>query len=112
MSGGAIVWIVVLVVILVVLGVVVALMMNKRKNEQRRAHAEQLRTEAAAQSDAIAHSEREAKLAEADAAAARAEAEQAERRAAEARQGVHMDQAVQEDRIREAQRVDPDDKRV
>ena len=35
-----------------------------------------------------------------------------EERATEARQGVQMDQAVQEDRIREAQRVDPDDRRV
>ena len=82
--SGAVIWIVVLVVILVVLGVVVALLMNKRKTEQRRAHAAQLRTEAA----------------------------RAEERATEARQGVQMDQAVQEDRIREAQRVDPDDHRV
>lgn len=111
MSGTAVVWIIVVLVILVVLGVV-ALMMNKKKQEKRRAHAAHLRTEAAAQSDSIAQSEREAKLAEADAAAARAEAERAERRAAEARTGVHMDQATQEDRIREAQRVDPDDKRV
>jgi flagellar biosynthesis/type III secretory pathway M-ring protein FliF/YscJ len=112
MPGGALGWIVLLVVILVVLGVVVAMMMNRRRNEQRRAHATHLRHEAAAQSDDIALAEREAKLAEADAEAARAEAERAEQRAAEARQGVHMDQARQEDRIREAQRIDPDDKRV
>ena len=112
MSGGAIVWIVVLVVVLVVLGVVVATMMNKRKKDQRRAHASHLRTEAAAQSDSIAQSEHEARRAEADAEAARAEAERAERRAAEARTGVHMDQAAQEDQIREANRIDPDDKRV
>ena len=110
--SGAVIWIVVLVVILVVLGVVVALLMNKRKTEQRRAHAAQLRTEAAGQSDAIAQSEREAAQAEAAAERARAEAARAEQRATEARQGVQMDQAVQEDRIREAQRVDPDDHRV
>jgi FtsZ-interacting cell division protein ZipA len=104
-------WIIVLVVVLVLLAVVVAAMMRNRKHEQRRAQAGQLRQEAASRSDEIARSEQEARAAEARAEAARLEAQRAEEQATEARRGVEMDQAHQEDRIREANRVDPDDKR-
>jgi len=109
---GTIGWIIVLVVILVVLAIVVAAMMRKRRLEQRRAHAGTLRQEAAGRSDEIARSEQEARAAEARAEAARLEAERAEQQATEARRGVEVDQAHQEDRIREANRIDPDDKRV
>jgi len=108
---GTIGWIILLVVVLVVLAVVVAMMMRKRRREQHRAHATQLRQEAAGRSDEIARSEQEAKAAEARAEAARLEAERVEQQAAEARRGLDMDRAHQEDRIREANRIDPDDKR-
>ena len=94
MSGGAIVWIVVLVVILVVLGVVVALMMNKRKNEQRRAHAAELRTAGGRPVRLDRPLRARGQAGRGRGRGARAEAERAERAAAEARQGVHMDQAT------------------
>ena len=109
---STLIWILVVVAVLVAVAVVIALLVSRRRTEHRRAEATRLRTEAAGQSDGIAVSEREAAQAEAKAEGARAEAEAAERRAAEARQGVHMDQARQEDRIREAQRIDPDDQRA
>lgn len=112
MPGGTIGWIIVLVVVLVVLALVVAAMMRKRRHEQHRAHAEQLRQQAAGRSDEIARSEQEARAAEARAEAARLEAQQAEERAAEHRRGLEMEQARQEDQIREANRIDPDDRRA
>lgn len=109
---GTIGWIVVLVVVLVVLAVVVAAMRRRRRLEQHRAHADHLRQEAAGRSDEIARAEEEARAAEARAEAARLEAQRAEERAAESRRGLDMDRARQEDQIREAQRIDPDDRRV
>jgi septal ring factor EnvC (AmiA/AmiB activator) len=51
---------------------------------------------------------RRAAEAEARAEIARGEAERAEQRAAEARQGMHVEEARQEDVLRKADALDPD----
>ncbi|GAA1776150.1 hypothetical protein GCM10009795_022760 [Nocardioides hankookensis] len=98
--------IVIVVVVLVVAGLAVAL--SRRRTAQRREHAGHLRTEAAAQSEAIDSSQRDAAAAEARAEVARAEAERAEQDAAQARQGLHVEEARQEDSLRAADAIDPD----
>ena len=90
----------------------VAMGASRRKNEQRleedRARAQDLRNDAAAQGAAVRDSDLEAREAALEADRARLEAEKAQTRAAEAQQGVQVEEARQEDRLREADRVDPD----
>ena len=101
--------VIVIVAVVVVLAIAVAAyLMSKRRTEQRRARAEQLRLEADAQAGAVDASAQEAAAAEARAEVARAEAERAEQQAAEARQGLHVDEARREDALRRPTRVDPD----
>jgi hypothetical protein len=85
--------------------------MRKRKERQvegRRDEAQQLRTQAAESARDVGQARVEAKEAEARAERLRLEAEEAERSAAEARQGYQVEEARVEDRVREADRVDPD----
>ena len=107
MSGDTAVWIIVAVVVLVAIGLVVALL-RKRDTERKAREAQELRSEAAVQSSATADAEREAARIDAEAQLARAESERAEARATEARQGVAQSEAVVEDKVREADRLDPD----
>jgi FtsZ-interacting cell division protein ZipA len=102
-----IITIVVIVLAILLIGLIVS-MVRKRNAETNRAHAEQLRTEAATQAPTVSDSQRQAEAAEAQAQVARAEAERAELRANEAQQGAQVDQARQEDALREADRLDPD----
>ena len=81
---------------------------NNRRTEQRREEAESLRTEAAEKTAAVQASQREAEEAAARAEVARAEAARAEQQAAQAQQGVQVEEARVEDRVRTADRVDPD----
>jgi outer membrane murein-binding lipoprotein Lpp len=99
---------VIVIVIAVLLIALIVSMVLKRNAETKRAHAEQLRSEAATQSPAISDSQRQAEAAQAQAQLARVEAERAEQRANEAQQGAQVDQARQEDALREADRIDPD----
>jgi competence protein ComGC len=108
MDTSTIIWIVVLaVLLLVVVGLVVALM-NKRRNEHNRAKAELIRTQAVTHTADLTESQRRAEEAEAEARIKQAEAERAEERAARAKQGHLMEEAHHEDRLREADRIDPD----
>ncbi|MCW2843963.1 MAG: hypothetical protein JWN22_1879 [Nocardioides sp.] len=107
MTTATIITVIVIVVAILLIGLIVSMVM-KRNAETRRAHAEQLRREAATQAPAISDSQRQAEAAEAQAKLARVEAERAERRANEAQQGARVDQARQEDALREADRIDPD----
>jgi uncharacterized protein HemX len=96
----------VLVVVAVIVGVV--LVLNKRNRVHKHHQAEALREEAAVtKTPAIQESELHAQEAEARAERTRLQAERAEHEAAAARQGVDVEQAQYEDRIREADRVDP-----
>jgi hypothetical protein len=82
--------------------------MRKRRAERQRTQAQQLRQEAVSNVDRIDQSSVEAKEAEARAERARLEAERAEAQAQEAQRAVDMERATYEDRIREADRLDPD----
>ena len=108
MNLSAILWIlVVAVLLLVVIGLAVA-MMNKRRNEHNRARAELIRTQAVTHTGDLTESQRRAEEAEAEARIAKAEAERAEERATRAKQGHLIEEAHHEDRLREADRIDPD----
>jgi uncharacterized protein HemX len=112
MDGSTVVWIVVAVLVLLALAALAVVAMRKRKEREvaaQRTQAEELRSEAATVSARDATEARvEAKEAEARAERLRLEAERAQDSAAQARQGYDVEQARVEDRIREADRVDPD----
>ena len=103
-------WVWIVIAVVVVLAVVGLLVMaaNKKKQEQRRTQAEELRTDAHAQSASVLDADRQARDAEAQAARARAEAARAEQQAAEAGRARDMERATHEDQIRQADRIDPD----
>ena len=100
-----------IVAVLVVIGVI-AMMASRRKAAQRqeedRSRAHDLRNDAATAGTAVHDSDLEARQAKLEADRARLDAEQAQARAAEAHQGVQVEEAHQEDRVREADRIDPD----
>lgn len=104
------IWIVVAVVVVLAVLTVAALLMkaNKRKQEQRRLHAQELRAEAHTHTGAVTESQRDAQLKAAEAERARIEAARAEEQAAAARQAAQVAEARVEDRVREADRIDPD----
>ena len=95
----------VLVVVAVIVGAVIFL--NKRNRAHKHHQAVAIREEAVAGTPGIRESELHAEEAEARAERARLQAERAEHEAAAARQGVDVEQAEYEDRIRTADRVDP-----
>ena len=108
MNTSTIVWIIVLAVLLLLVIGLFAFVMNKRKTEHNRARAEEIRTQAVTQTGDLTEAQRRAQEAEAQAQLKRAEAERAEERAAQAKQGHVMEEAHHEDRLREADRIDPD----
>jgi hypothetical protein len=81
---------------------------RKRTAERNRRTAQEIRQDAEARAASLPEADREAQAAQQRAAQARAEAERAEREAAEAAQARDMEQAAHEDRVREADRLDPD----
>ena len=102
-----VIWIVVAIVVaLLVLGLLAALM-SKKKTEQRKAHATELRQDAQSRAPELDEADVRAREAEVEAERARLEAERAQTRATEAEQARAAEQAGYEDRIREADRVDP-----
>jgi len=107
MDSDTVIWIVVAVVVaLLILGLLAALM-NKRKTEQRKAQAAELRQDAQSRTPDLDEADVRAREAEVEAERARLEAERAQTRAAEAEQARAAEQAGYEDRIREADRLDP-----
>jgi flagellar basal body-associated protein FliL len=108
MDMSTIIWIIVAVIVVLAVAALIAAMMRKRKAEQQRVHAQHLRREAVSNVDRVQQSDVEAKEAEARAERARLEAERAEAQAVEAQRAVDMERATYEDRIREADRIDPD----
>lgn len=100
---------VIVVAVVVVLLVAVAAWLGSRRSKAHRRHeAAEVRAEAAAHTDSIHSSHEDLAVAESRADIARAEAERAEREAAEAQRVLDMDRARQEDRLREADALDPD----
>lgn len=111
MDSDTLIWIIVAVVVgLLVIGLL-GWLLKKQKDrsvEQHRSEAQELRHDAHARTGAIHEADVRARETEAEADRARLEAERAERRASEAGQARAQEQAAYEDRIREADRLDPD----
>jgi FtsZ-interacting cell division protein ZipA len=101
------IWVIVIVVVLLIIAALVA-MSGRRRTAQRREQAQQLRQEATTQASALPESQRQADELRAKADLARAEAERAEGQAAEAQQSHRIEQAGYEDKLREADRLDPE----
>jgi hypothetical protein len=107
METETVIWIVVAVVVaLLVLGLLAALM-SKRKTEHRKTEAAELRQDALARTPELDQADVKARAAQVEADQARLNAQRAEEQAAEAEQARAAAQATYEDRIREADRLDP-----
>lgn len=100
--------VVVIVVILVLLAALAAWWASRRSKARRRHEAAEVRAHAAAHHEGIRSSSEDLAVAQSRADIARAEAERAEREAMEARRELDMERALQEDRVREADALDPD----
>ncbi|HEX5862132.1 MAG TPA: hypothetical protein VFY58_09840 [Nocardioides sp.] len=107
MSTGTIVLIIVIVLVVLALIGLFAWLGNRKKKVQRYEQAESLRKEAVAEAGGVHESHVQAREAEAKAEKARLEAARAEEEAARAHQGVSQEQALHEQKIREADRLDP-----
>jgi FtsZ-interacting cell division protein ZipA len=108
MDGKTIALIVVVVLLALVVVGLLARAAGKKRTEQHRGQANVLRSEAAAHASTVQDSQLRAQEAEADAERKRVQAERAAAEAARAKQGAQVEQAGHEDRIREADRIDPD----
>jgi hypothetical protein len=100
------IWVIVIVVVVVIAAAVFS-MAGKRRIEQRRTRAGELRQEATGQAAGLTESQRQAEEARAQAELARAEAERAAERASKAEESHDVEQAGYEDKLREADRLDP-----
>lgn len=108
MTTSQVVWTVVIVVaVLILIGLVVG-SMRKKSLADNRAQAGQLREQADTRAAVLPDDRARAEQAEAQAERARLEAQRAEEQAATARAEVAQEQALHEDRIRAADRLDPD----
>lgn len=110
METGTIIGIVIAAVVVLLLIAAVALLLKRRGAHQRHERlqrAEGLRGEAASHHSEVAAAARRAQAADAEAGQARAVADRAEHAAAEAHRDLAREQAVQEDAVREADRLDP-----
>jgi hypothetical protein len=101
------IWVIVIVVVVLVAVALVA-MTGKRRTEHRRERADALREEASTQAAVLPETQREATELRAKADLARTEAARAEEQAASAEQGHRIEQASYEDKLREADRLDPE----
>ena len=101
------IWIVIVVVALVIMGAIAAYGM-KRRHHVGREKAEAIRTEAAQRTPELRKAEAEAQGAEAEAQRMRAEADQLEMVAQERRAEVEGEKTALDERLREADRLDPD----
>ena len=108
MTTEQIIWIVVIAVAaLAIIGLIVS-SMRKRSQQDNRARAAEIREQAEAKAAVIPEAQARAEAEEARAEQVRLEAERAEERAREARGAVAQEEALHEDRIRAADRLDPD----
>jgi len=109
-EGNMPTWLIWVIVIAIVVLVVIALvaLTSRRRTEQRRARAGELREEASARGAELSESHRQADELRARADLAKSEAARAEEQAANAEQGHRIEQAGYEDKVREADRLDPE----
>lgn len=108
MTTSQIIWTIVIVVAALLLIALIVASMRKKSLADDRARAAQLRDSADTRAAGLPDADVRAQQAEADADRARLEAQRAEEQAATARAEVDQQQALQEDRIRDADRLDPD----
>ena len=103
-------WVIIILIVLAVLlaAALIWTAMKRKKNEVARQRAGELRSEAATSATAKQEQEARAREAEAEAERARAQADKLDARAQEERTSYDQTRAVQEDRLREADRLDPD----
>jgi len=99
-------WIIVAVVIVVVLLIALAAW-RAAQRKKHAARAEELRSEARSHSAELGSTRQEAQEADVRAQAARLEAERTQREADAAKTALAQEEAAREDRIREADRLDP-----
>lgn len=111
MDTEQIIWIVVAVAVVAAL-LALALVLMRRKAEkdatERREHATELRTEASRHAKTLPEAELRAQEERLEAERLRLEADRAQERAQEAETGYVQQEAQREDRLREADRIDPD----
>jgi uncharacterized coiled-coil DUF342 family protein len=86
----------------------VVMLARTRRTAHRRTRAEELRQEASDHAARLPESQRETEELRAKADLAKAEAARAEERAANAEQSHRVEEAGYEDKVREADRLDPD----
>lgn len=111
MDTDTIIWIVVAAIVLLALLALAAAAMKKKKAQkahEHRARAQELRTEAAGHVENVGQAKVGAKEAEARAERARLEAERADQEAAAAKQALAAEKEEYEQRLRDADRLDPD----
>jgi uncharacterized coiled-coil DUF342 family protein len=101
------IWVIVIVVVVLVIAAAVSFT-GRRRTGIRRERAEELRQEASTQAAGLTESHRQAEELRAKADLAQAEAERAQARAATAEQGHQVEQAGYEDKLREADHLDPE----
>jgi type II secretory pathway pseudopilin PulG len=101
------IWVIVIVVVVIIAAAIVS-MTGRRRAAQRRRRADELRQQATAQASGLTESHRQAEDLRAKADLAQSEAARAEERAADAEGSHQVEQAGYEDKLREADRVDPD----
>jgi hypothetical protein len=101
------IWVIVIVVVVLAVAAIASIT-NKRRTEQHRARADELRTEASSQAGGLTESQRAAEEAKAKADLAETEAERAREQAASAEQSHQVEQASYEDKLREADQLDPE----
>lgn len=99
-------WIIVAVIVVVVL-LALAMWWRSRHRAQLSARADELRVEARSHSSEIGANRDEAREAKLRAEHARLEAERAQRKADEASTALAQEEAAHEDKLREADRLDP-----
>ena len=108
MTTEQIIWTVVIVLaVLVLIGLIVAAM-RKKGQESKRAHAQEIRQEAAGGAAGLPDAQARAEQVRVQAEHKRFEAERAEQEALAARTEVEQQRARHEDQVREADRLDPD----
>ena len=111
MDTEGIIWLVVAIVVVLAIIAAVAMVLGRRKKqhdlEVRRVQADQLRHQAAGQTEDVRTAEQRAEATQAEARLARERADGAERKAADAQRQASYEQARQEDDVREADQVDP-----
>jgi TolA-binding protein len=103
-------WVIIILIVLAVLlaAALIWTAMKRKKQQVARERAGELRSEAATSATAKQEQEARAREAEAEAERVRAQADKLDARAQEERTSYDQTRATQEDRLREADRLDPD----